>query len=287
MAKKSGLGKGLEALIPTTPVNSAIPASGVDRVPVDRIIPNPQQPRSIFPKKLLNELADSITEHGVIQPLIVTQGGQADQFVLIAGERRLQAAKLAGLKIVPVVIREANNQELLELAIIENVQREDLSPLETAWAYKRLKEEFKLKDDQVAARVGFSREAVTNKINLLSQPKTVQEALAHGLISEGHARAIRGLSAQAQSAAIKTVIDKGFSVRQTEEHARNLKGKKSKTPKPGKRLSPEILEMQNRLRDTLGTKVNLSHGAKGGTISLYYYSDEELNTLLEKLLGEL
>ncbi|MDH5606230.1 MAG: ParB/RepB/Spo0J family partition protein [Anaerolineae bacterium] len=287
MAKKSGLGKGLDALIPTTPEESALPASGVALVAVSQIIPNPEQPRVDFPQDQLQELSDSIRSHGVIQPLVVTHGKHPGEYILIAGERRLQASKLARLQEVPVVIREADNQELLELALIENIQRADLSPLETAEAYRRLEQEYQLTHDEIAARVGFSREAVTNKISLLSQPNAVKEALAQGMIHEGHAKAIRGLSPQAQSAALKTILEKALSVRQTEELARKFKGQKPANPAPKKHLPPEILELQGRLRDSLGTKVSMTRGEKGGTIVLHYYSDEDLNTLLERLLGEL
>jgi len=282
MSKRPGLGKGLDALIP--PSESALPASRINQVAVARISSNPRQPRSVFDKEELTELANSICEHGVIQPLVITKGEGDGQYVLIAGERRLQAARLAGLSEVPVIIRDVTDQEFLLIALVENVQRADLSPLETAEAYQHLVKEFNLSHEQVADKVGKSRVAVTNTLSLLELSKAVKEALAEGKISEGHARALKGLSHQSQSAAVGTVMNKGLSVRQAEELARKLKGvKPPKEPKP--QLDPHVLELQLRLGEELGTKVKLKHGKKGGYINIFYYSDEELNALVDKLIG--
>ncbi len=282
MARKTGLGKGLDALIPST---SNIPAGGVEYALVDAILPNPKQPRTRFDEGELQELAGSIREHGVIQPLIVARGANSDEYVLIAGERRLQAARRARLTRVPVIVREASDQQLLEIALIENVQRADLSPLEAAEAFKRLGDEFGLKHEEIAARVGKSRVAITNTLSLLELSAAVKQALADGKITEGHARALKGLSAQSQGAALQSVIKRGLNVRQTEELARKLKGTKP-TIKIKRPLPPEIRELQERLREALSTRVSLTHGAKGGTIVLHYYSDEELDALVERLLGE-
>lgn len=282
MTRKTGLGKGLDALIPAS--DSAVPASGIDLLLVSQISANPRQPRTIFNPEELQELAHSIREHGMIQPLVVTKGEEPDQYLLIAGERRLQAARLAGLAKVPVIIREVTDQEFLLLALVENVQRADLSPLETAGAYKHLLEEFNLTQEQIATRVGKSRVAVTNTLSLLDLSNSVKQALAEGIISEGHARALKGLSHQAQSAALQTVVKKELNVRQTEELARKLKGDRMpSTPKP--LVDPGIRELEARLRDKLGTRVNLKHGPKGGYINIFYYSAEELNALIDKLLG--
>ena len=276
---KSRLGRGLDSLIPA---ESAIRQSDVQQVPVVDIRPNPHQPRTKFAKEQLAELADSIRTYGVIQPLIVKEesGGK---YTLIAGERRLQAAKLAGLHSVPVVPREADDQDLVELALVENVQREDLSPLEAAEAYVQLHTEFRLSHEQIARRVGKSRVAITNTIGLLELSEPVKKALAAGEISEGHGRALKALeSAQAQSAAMRTIISQGLSVRQAEELVRKLKGVKPK--KAGKKSQPaEIRNLQDELRHALGTKVNLQHGRKGGRITLFYYSDEELDSLVSRL----
>ncbi|MEN8240879.1 MAG: ParB/RepB/Spo0J family partition protein [Chloroflexota bacterium] len=287
MSRRPGLGKGLDALIPTSTTEEPKTSGGVVEISVDQIQTNPHQPRTTFNGEQLNDLAASIKEHGVIQPLIVTQGDSPEGYTLIAGERRLQAARLANLDKVPVIVREATEQELLLLALIENVQRADLSPLETAEAYKHLSEQFKFTQEQIADRVGKSRVAVTNTMSLLDLSPAVRQALADGEISEGHARALKGLSRQSQSNALQTVINKGLNVRQAEELARKLKGVKAKKPpKAEPSLTPELEEMQAQLRDYLGTKVNLKYSSKGGTVTIKYYSDEELNALVDKLLKQ-
>ncbi|MEX1247241.1 MAG: ParB/RepB/Spo0J family partition protein [Anaerolineales bacterium] len=281
MAGKIRLGKGLDALIP--PGESALKPSDVLQAAVDQIQPNPHQPRTTFPKEQLSELADSIRAHGVIQPLIVKRG-PGGQYTLIAGERRLHAAKLAGLVEVPVVLREADDQGLVELALVENVQRADLSPLEAAEAYQQLHKDFGLSHEQIAERVGKSRVAVTNTIGLLDLSNEVKKALAAGTISEGHGRALNGLeTGSAQNAALRTVISHELNVRQTEELVRKLKGHKPK--KIAKRRLPADVEaLQTELRDALGTKVNLQQSGKGGRITLFYYSDEELESLVSRLM---
>ena len=284
MARKSGLGKGLDALIP--PVEGGLIQRGASTVSVNNIHPNPRQPRSVFGKEELAGLAASIKEHGVLQPLIVMQGQRANQYILIAGERRLQAARLANLDKVPVILREASDQESLELALIENVQRADLNALEAAKAYQQLKDEFNLSDEKIAKRVGKSRVAITNTRTLLELSKSVKEALENGKISEGHGRALKSLSSQSQSAALNTVIKQILNVRQTEQLVRKLKGVKPAS-KPKATPTPEILELQGRLRDSLGTKVSLSHGPKGGKIVIHYYSDEELNGLADRLIRDI
>lgn len=286
--RRPGLGKGLDALIPSVPQDSAIPATGITNVPIEQIIPNPQQPRSKFDGQKLSELAASIREHGVIQPLVLTRGQQPDQYIIIAGERRFQAAREAGLKQVPVVIREASQQELLELALIENVQRDDLSPLEMAGAYARLRGEYNLTQDKIAQRVGKSRVSVTNTLRLLELTDEVKEALASGELTEGHARPLHGLTPAAQQAALSTVKTKQLNVRQTEDLARRYKGDKraGKSTKAKGEITPEIKDLQERLREALQTDVRLKHSAKGGTLTLRFYSDEELNKLVDLLLGE-
>ncbi len=292
--KRPGLGKGLDALIPlddaTTPATpseaeGAPQASGVAQIPISQISPNPRQPRAQFDPEGITELATSIKEHGVLQPLIVTQDAQTKAYILIAGERRLLAAQEAGLEAVPVILREATDQDRLEIALIENVQRADLSPLETAEAYRQLADDFKLAHGVIAERVGKSRVAVTNTLRLLNLPPSVKQALAQGKITEGHARALLALpSSQAQAAALQTVIDKELNVRQTEALVRKLTGEKPETP-PKPAPVPELVELKERLESSLGTKVNLKHGPKGGTITVHYYSDEELDSLITKFLG--
>jgi ParB family chromosome partitioning protein len=288
MAQRTGLGKGLESLIPTGGKSAPVVTAGtgvvggVQQVAVDAIQPNPRQPRIHFKEEDLAELAASIREHGVIQPLIVTPKPDGT-FTLIAGERRWQASQKAGLRTVPVITRQANNQELLEIALIENVQRADLNSMEEAEAYRQLVEEFGLSHEAVAKRVGKSRVAVTNTLRLLGLPDVVKQALVDGKITEGHARALLALSTQkAQASAMQTVLNLSLSVRQTEELVRKLAGQKPiKAKKPTR--SADVNDVEKRLQHSLGTKVALKHGKKGGTVTIYYYSGEELDALLEKL----
>lgn len=284
MAQRKGLGKGLDALIPggkTASVSSGS-GTGVQQAPVESIKRNPRQPRLTFKDEELNELAASIKEHGVIQPLIVMPNNDGT-FVLIAGERRLQASQRAGLRTVPVITRQANNQELLELALIENVQRADLNPMEEAEAYRHLADDFGLSHEMIAKRVGKSRVAVTNTIRLMNLADGVKQALVDGLITEGHARALLMLSTQkAQTSALQTIINLSLSVRQAEELMRKLTGLKPiKAKKPFRNAN--VTDVEKRLQKSLGTKVALKHGKKGGTVTIYYYSDEELDALLDKL----
>lgn len=287
MAQKTGLGKGLDALIPaggkTPPASSSGGGGGVQQVAVDSIKPNPRQPRVHFKEEDLTELAASIREHGVIQPIIVMPKSDGT-YILIAGERRWQASQKAGLRTVPVITRHANNQELLELALIENVQRADLNSIEEAEAYRQLVEEFGLSHEAVAKRVGKSRVAVTNTLRLLGLADVVKQALVDGTVTEGHARALLTLSTQkAQASALQTIINLSFSVRQTEEYVRKLAGQKPiKAKKPIR--SADVADVEKRLQNSLGTKVALKHSKKGGTVTIYYYSGEELDALLEKLI---
>ncbi len=283
MARKSGLGRGLDALIPGGEPSQT---GGVVFARVDYIASNPRQPRMQLDPEGLAELAASIREHGVIQPLIVTQGDQPDHYVLIAGERRLQAARQVALDRVPVIVREASDEERLELALIENVQRADLSPLETAEAYRQLVEDFSLSHEQIAEQVGKSRAAVTNTLRLLKLPSAVQQALVDERITEGHARALLSLNTpQAQEAALHTILIHDLNVRQAEELVRKLSGEKPPAP-PRPAPPPEITALEERLQASLGTRVSLSHHARGGTLTIHYYSDEELNALVSRILGE-
>jgi len=284
MAQKSGLGKGLEALIPGG--FSGTPAPADTYAPISMIDPNPRQPREIMDDEHLAELADSIREHGILQPLIVTHDSITGMYTLIAGERRLRAAKIAGLEKVPVIIRTANDQERLELALIENVQRADLSPLETAEAYRQLADDFNLSHDEIAARVGKSRVSITNTLRLLKLPQPVLLALANQTISEGHARALLGLPTEkAQLAALQTILSHDLNVRQTEELVRKYTGQKTEMP-PEKEIDPEIRALEEKLQERLGTRVVLHRRNKGGTLTIHYYSDEELSGLLSHLLDE-
>ncbi|MBE7536222.1 MAG: ParB/RepB/Spo0J family partition protein [Anaerolineales bacterium] len=280
MAKRTGLGKGLDALIPGGKI-SAGGEGGVTQVSIDSIQRNPRQPREMFHTEELENLAASIREHGVIQPLIVSLG-KGGMYILIAGERRLQASRKAGLKTVPVVIRSATDQQLLELALIENVQRADLNPVEEAEAYQNLAKEFRMSHETIASRVGKSRVAVTNTLRLLDASAAVKQALVDGRITEGHARAMLSLSAKTQEHLLNQILNLDLSVRSTEVLARKLSGNRPVVKKKSGR-SPNVSDVEKKLQSSLGTKVALKHGKRGGTVTIYYYSDEELDTLLEKL----
>jgi ParB family chromosome partitioning protein len=288
MPRKTGLGRGLDALIPSTefvPEESGL-QPGVTQIDVDDILPNPRQPRSSFPVQEMEELAASIRQHGIIQPLIVTRGLHANQYILVAGERRLIAARQAGLRAVPALVREASDQQRLELALIENVQRADLGPLEAAEAFRQLMDDFRLSHEEIAERVGKSRVTVTNTLRLLKLPEAVKQALVEKRISEGHARALLTLAtAQAQVAALHTILSHDLTVRQVEELARKMAGEKP-PQKPKPQPAPEISDLQNRLEASLGTRVNLNPRRNGGTITIHYYSNEELDALVERLLNE-
>ena len=282
MTRKSGLGRGLDALIPGA--EAAGEAAGRE-VAVSDIRPNPRQPRREIPRGELEELTTSIREHGVLQPLVVTPAPDGRGYLLIAGERRLQAARLAGLQAVPVVVRLADERQGLELALVENLQREDLDALEAAEGYRQLVEDFGLTHEEVARRVGKSRPSVSNTLRLLKLPATVRQSLASGKLSEGHARALLALpNPQAQVAAAQTILKRGLSVRQTEELVQRLMGQRRRTPAT-RRRSPEEADVEEQLRRALGTKVNLRRGRKGGTVVIHYYSEEELEALIDRLVG--
>jgi ParB family chromosome partitioning protein len=282
MPPRSGLGKGLDALIPTGH-KTAGGESGITQVPIDSIQRNPRQPREKFDLEELENLATSIREHGVIQPLIVSPG-KNEIYTLIAGERRLQAARKAGLKTVPVVIRHATDQQFLELALIENVQRADLNAIEEAEAYQHLAKEFRLSHETIASRVGKSRVAVTNTLRLLEASAPVKQALVDGRITAGHARAMLALpSAKAQENLLNQVMNLDLSVRQTEALASKLSGRKP-TGKRRAGLNADLSDIEKRLLSKLGTRVAVKHNKDGkGRITIYYYSNEELDSLLEKL----
>ncbi len=280
MAQRRGLGKGLEALIPL----GDTPTSAMVNVPVAAITRNPMQPRGALDPDAMAELAASIREHGLIQPLVVTQQGP-ERYQLIAGERRWQAAKAAGLATVPVIIKEATPQQMLELALVENIQRADLNPIEEATAYHHLVDEFGLTQEQVAERVGKSRVAVTNIMRLLRLPPQVQGALLDGTIREGHARALLALpTPEAQLAALRTVVARALSVRQTEELVRRLKAER-REPKPKQSLPPELQALEEDFRQRLGTKVQLFRNRKGrGRLVIHFYNQEDLEALYDVIV---
>jgi ParB family transcriptional regulator, chromosome partitioning protein len=277
--RQHGLGRGLAALIP-----QRAHAAGSTEIPILRVQPNPRQPRQRMDEAELATLAASIKEHGVLQPILVTE--TLDGYQLVAGERRLRASEIAGLERIPAIVRQLADQEQLELALVENLQREDLGAMEEAHAFRSLVDDFGMSHEEIATRVGRARSTVANTLRLLDLDPAVQSAVATGDISEGHARAIGGLPVDQQGRVLGTVIEGQFSVRQTEELVRRIR-----TPRPvaeaaqPPRLDPDMERVEEELRRSLGTKVTLARSRRGGRIIIEYYSDEELSQLYDRLIG--
>jgi ParB family transcriptional regulator, chromosome partitioning protein len=277
LPKEHGLGKGLGALIPRGT------ASGLADVDVNSIAPNPKQPRTIMDEAALAELADSIRQHGILQPIIVTRSNPGSGYTLIAGERRLRAAKLAGLATVPALVKDTSPQQLLEVALVENIQRQDLGPLEEAAAYKQLIEELGLTQEEAARRVGKSRSAVANSLRLLNLLPEAREALERGLITEGHARTLLSLATpEEQRALLEAMLSGGVTVRAAEESARRSSPRK----KAAAAKDVETAELEDRLREALSTKVELHRGRHGGRVVIHFFSDEELDGIYRAITGE-
>ena len=287
-SRRGGLGRGLGALIPTgsPAISQNVPSA--TELPIDAIEPNPFQPRASMDPEKLQLLADSIRQHGIIQPLVVKASTHPDRYILIAGERRWRASIQAGLTVVPAVVKDAAPQAMLEMALVENVVRADLSPLEEAQAYRQLIDEFKLTQANVAERVGRSRVSVTNTLRLLAAPEQIQQALSAGRISEGHARALLGLPTSAdQVAMLDVVITRDLTVRQTEDAVRKwIANAGTKKRAPDRDL--EEVRLEDRFRSALGTKVQFKRNQNGGggALTIEYYSDEEVDALYRRLLGE-
>jgi ParB family chromosome partitioning protein len=278
--RAQGLGRGLASLIPQRTVDQPTTLE----IPITRIRPNPHQPRKRFGAEELASLTESIREHGVLQPILVSE--TVDGYQLVAGERRLRAAQAAGLERVPAVIRQLADREQIELALVENLQREDLDPLETAEAYRQLIEEFGFTQDDVAQRVGKARSTVANTLRLLDLAPGVQAAVADGRLTEGHGRALGGLAVELQDRVLDSVTGQELSVRQTEELVRRLREPKPEPTGPlTRRTDPELERVEEDLRRSLGTKVSLARSRRGGRIVIEYYSDEELGRLYERLTG--
>jgi ParB family chromosome partitioning protein len=277
--RQSGLGRGLAALIP-----QRAPAAGITEIALDRIQPNPRQPRQRFGADELEALAASIHEHGVLQPVLVTE--TLDGYQLVAGERRFRAARLAGLERIPAVIRQLADRDQLELALVENLQRADLGPIEEATAYRALIAEFGLTHDEIARRIGRAKSTITNTLRLLDLDPRVQQALVEERISEGHARAIAGLPTEQQAPVTTMVIEQALSVRQAEELVRRLREPRPKAAAAAPRqIDPDLERVEDELRRRLGTKVTLARSRKGGRIIIEFYSDEELGQLYDRLIG--
>jgi len=284
MSRKA-LGKGIGALLGDLEENGAAAASVVD-VPLASLKPSPVQPRRGFPRETLEELARSVRQKGVLQPLLVER--QGNDYFIVAGERRFRAAKMAGLESVPAIVKTFEPQEKLEIALIENLQREDLTPVEEAGAYRRLMEIADLRQEEVAARVGKSRSAVANSLRLLKLPEEMLAALESGKISAGHGRALLAAANPSdQRLLFERIVESGLSVRQAEAEALRLsRGRRPKTDRSRagrKKLSPELTQIQERLIETLGTKVALRGTAQRGIIQVSYFSQDDLERLMEVL----
>ncbi len=287
-ARKSGLGRGLDALLA-----AGRPTGGFALIPVDAVDPNPHQPRDRFDPEPLQTLADSIREVGVLQPIVVRPAGSNGRHVLVAGERRLRAARIAGLTEIPAMIRDGDDQGRLVEAVVENVQREDLDPLEEAAAFRTLMEDFGLTHEQVAARVGKSRSAVTNSVRLLGLPGAIQTLLVGGKITAGAARALLGTDDTAYAVRIANkAATEGWSVRQVEEAVRARAGgaavpEEKKAPKPRKDRAAQILALEERLGERLGTPVRIEYTRRGGgRMTIRFGSLDDLERIYRSLLGK-
>lgn len=308
---KHGLGRGLGALIPAKPAQDNAAQNIVRIIPIAQIEPNPKQPRKNFSPAALDELAVSIREHGVIQPLVVqeVQTPYGSRYQLIAGERRWRAAQRAGMTTVPAILKGVTSQQMLELALVENIQRQELNALEEADAYRQLIQEFELTQDQVAQKVGKDRTTISNALRLLKMPDVLKDAVLNEAIHEGHARALAQIADdKKQSTLLKNVIAQNLSVRQTEELVRranaqaagatpsskkNANGHSSGRPSSAlssrsvanSQSSPDTHSIEEDLRRALGTKVELYRSQRGGKIIIEFYSDEELDAIYERLVN--
>jgi ParB family chromosome partitioning protein len=285
--RQSGLGRGLAALIPQRPANGS--PSQLE-IPVDRIKRNPYQPRKRVDQEALEQLAASVREHGVIQPILVVE--VLDGYQLVAGERRLRAAQLAGLERIPAVVRQLADRDQLELALVENLQRADLNPLEEATAFRQLIDEFGFTQEQLAVRLGRARSTLANTLRLLEMSDAVKEAVADGRITEGHARAMAGLTERDEAQLLELIPGRDLSVRQTEELTRRLRphngGEEATAGTEAgstRATDPDLQRVEEDLRQALGTKVTLARSRRGGRIVIEYYSDEDLGRLYERLTG--
>jgi len=276
---RKALGKGLEALFPATP--AAPPPAGERLVPVQDIVPNPDQPRRHFDEEALAALADSIRRHGLLQPLVVCAAG--DRYELIAGERRLRAAERAGLDRVPIVVREAAPAKRFELALIENLQREDLSPLEEAEAYRHLIDEYGLTQEEIAQRVGKSRPAVANALRLLALPEPVKAQVETGELSAGHARAVLSVDPAEQASFAREIAVAGVSKREAESRAAARRPRPRPTPVPAAPPDLQIRAVAEEFTRDFGTRVRIVRRGRGGAIEIEFYSDPELDRLVHRL----
>ena len=295
MAVKKGLGKGLDSLITNKvekPVESKVEvkadnANGAVLMNINKVEPNREQPRKKFDEDALLELSESIKQFGVLQPLLVTE--RDDYYEIIAGERRWRAAKMAGIKEVPVIIKKLTEQEIMEISLIENIQREDLNPIEEAQAYKRLLTEFNLKQDEVAERVSKSRTAVTNAMRLLKLNEKVQQMLIDEMLTTGHARALLAIEDQEKQYEVaQRIFDEKLSVRDTEKLVKNIQNEKPDAPVSVNKIDPQLLavyrDLEEQMKAVLGTKVYINpKDDKKGKLEIEYYSQDELDRIIDLL----
>ena len=276
-SSEHGLGRGLGALIPRAAV-------GLRDIPVGAILPNPLQPRTQFDEQELEDLAQSIREHGLLQPVLVSQRRDGT-FQLITGERRWRAAQLAGMPSVPAMVKEATPQASLEMALVENIQRRDLNPLEEAHAFRQLIDEHGLTQEKLGQRIGKSRVAVTNTLRLLQLPEPVREALASGSITEGHARAILMANGETQRLLLlERVLAGHLSVRDTEALAREMNAPSARTHAAEAVTDPDVERLEDAFRQALGTRVRLLKGRRGGRLVIHFFSDDELQGIYEAIV---
>jgi len=284
---KHGLGKGLNALLAGT--QGVDESQNVRQIPLERITSNPYQPRRHFDERALQELADSIRENGVLQPVLVRRRGP-DGYELIVGERRLRACRMVGLATIPAIVRECSDRDMLLMALIENVQRHDVNPVEQAMAYARMQEEFGFTHEEIARRVGKSRTAVSNTLRLLTLSPDVLRALEAGKIGEGHARLLVGMTADSQRAMLDAIMGRGLSVREAEAMVRDMRGGARSTElraqPPAVERDPNVNALEEALSQALGTRVAVDYYEMGrGRIRIEFYSEEQLEGLVERLLG--
>ena len=297
-AKRNGLGKGLDSLIPDKKVKPAVSdktegkekkeesgKSGEILVKINEVEPNREQPRKDFDEDSLMELADSIKQFGILQPLLVQK--KKDYYEIIAGERRWRAAKIAGIKEVPIIVKNYTNQEIVEISLIGNIQREKLNPIEEAMAYKRLLEEFNLKQDEVAERVSKSRTAVTNSMRLLKLSSRVQQMIVDDMISTGHARALLAIDDEEQQYMLANkIFDEKLSVRETEKLVKALKNPKKEIKKTVVEHTFVYENLEEQMKNIIGTKVSVNPKANGkGKIEIEYYSEEELERIYDLIMS--
>ena len=295
--KSKGLGRGLASLIPSTkPAPLAVPdnpekttqidGEDIHYVTLGSITPNPMQPRHQWDQEKLDDLAQSIKTSGLLQPLLVRPAGQAGHYELIAGERRFRALKLAGIDRAPVIVRRVDQRDSLELALVENIQREELNPIDEAQAFQRLIKEFNYSQEELSNRVGRDRSTVTNSLRLLNLPSGIQKNLAQGLLTAGHARALLSLDQDGDRTSLeKLIIHKGLSVRQTEKMVREARERRTRT-RAAKPIDPQVRFLEEGLMASLGTKVSVKHRGKRGKIEIEYYSLSDLQRLVEKIQGK-